>query len=291
MMQSMTGYGKAEKQFQNKNISVDIKALNSKQCDINMRLPQALRNKEIDLRKQINEGLYRGKISCTISYEETDENKAALFNKQVVKNYVNQIQEIAGDLSLNFDQELLRTALLMPESLVKEDEEISKEEFQMVKKVLEEAITDLIDFRKQEGEAIKNDLSSRIDLLKNYISEISKTEEARLEKVRERLHSKLRELKENYELDENRFEQEVVYYIEKFDITEEKVRLKNHFDYFNEILEDDNPNGKKLVFITQEIGREINTIGSKANDSGLQKIVVQMKDELEKIKEQLMNVL
>jgi uncharacterized protein (TIGR00255 family) len=287
----MTGYGKAEKQFQNKNVSVDIKALNSKQCDINMRLPQVLRNKEIELRKQINEGLYRGKISCTISYEETDEKKAALFNKQVVTNYVNQIREIAGDLSLNFDQELLRTALQMPESLVKEDEEISKEEFQIVKKVLEEAITDLIGFRKQEGDAIKKDLSARIVLLKSYLTEISNTEEARLEKVRERLHNKLGELKENYDLDENRFEQEVVYYIEKFDITEEKVRLKNHFDYFNEILEDDNPNGKKLLFITQEIGREINTIGSKANDSGLQKIVVQMKDELEKIKEQLMNVL
>lgn len=291
MMQSMTGYGKAEKQYQNKKISIEIKALNSKQCDINIRLPQNIRNKEIEMRKVLTEQLNRGKISCSVYYEVTDESRAALINHQVVKSYVNQIQDIASDLSLNFDQELLRTALQMPESIEKTEEELSEEEFKVIKSIMEKAIQDLVSFREQEGEALKNDLRERLELLKRYLSEIGNTEENRIERLKERLNNKLDELKGNYDIDENRFEQEVIYYIEKLDITEEKVRLKNHFDYFMELIQEDKPMGKKLNFLSQEIGREINTIGSKANDSDMQKIVVQMKDELEKIKEQLMNVL
>ncbi|MGM0496449.1 MAG: YicC/YloC family endoribonuclease [Bacteroidota bacterium] len=291
MLYSMTGYGKAEKSYQNKKISVELKSLNSKYCDINVKIPYHLREKELEIRKVLNNQLQRGKINCMLAQEVSDEEKASTINSPVVKNYVKQIQEISKDINLEFSPELLRAALQMPEALEKYEEELGEEEWNTIFDTLQNAIDDLNSFRKQEGEAMEKDFEERIGIMSKYLKDLEPFEQRRIDKVRERLHEKFTELKGEYDIDENRFEQEVVYYLEKFDITEEKVRLQNHFDYFLEMMKQPVASGKKLNFIAQEMGREINTIGSKASDMDIQKIVVQLKDELEKIKEQLMNVL
>ena len=291
MLQSMTGYGKAEGNYQNKKITIEIRALNSKQSDINIKLPPALKEKEIELRKKIGEYLGRGKISCMVFYEIQGKEQAATLNHSVVKSYIKQIRRISEDMRIGFDSRLLQTALQMPEAFEKEEEELNPEEWNVIWNTMEEALNEVVHFRKQEGQSIENDFRERMDMLKHYLQQIDPHEKARVERIREKLQEKLNSYRNNFEVDQNRFEQELVYYLEKFDITEEKVRLDNHFSYFRELLTQQEPVGKKLNFLTQEIGREINTIGSKSNDFEMQRLVVQMKDELEKIREQVMNVL
>lgn len=291
MLQSMTGYGKAEKNYASKTISIEIKSLNSKHCDINVKLPYFLREKELEIRKHLNERLIRGKISCLVDQQYEGEEKASTINQSVVRNYVRQIRELTDELDVSLGGELLRTALQMPDSLQKEDDELEQEEWRMIYETVDNAIDELEVFRQQEGKAIESDFESRIEKLSNYLKDLEKFDEGRIEQVRTKIKERFNELKNEFEVDQQRFEQELVYYLEKMDITEEKVRLENHFNYFLEIMKHKESAGKKLNFVAQEIGREINTIGSKANDAGIQKTVVQMKDELEKIKEQLMNVL
>ncbi|MFO8234790.1 MAG: YicC/YloC family endoribonuclease [Bacteroidales bacterium] len=291
MLLSMTGYGKADAEYADKTISVEIKALNSKYCDISMKLPSYLREKELELRKKISQELQRGKINCVIEPQYKAEENAADINKTVVRNYMHQISELSEEMNIPLSGDLLRTALQMPEAFTREEEELTDEEWQKVIQVMDKALSKLSDFRQQEGRAIEKDFKERIAILSSYIEKIEKLDNGRFDRVKERLHNRFNEIKHDYEIDQKRFEEELVYYLEKFDIAEEKVRLKNHFDYFMEIMDEHNSEGKKLNFVAQEIGREINTIGSKANDAGIQKIVVKMKDELEKIKEQLMNVL
>jgi len=291
MLLSMTGFGKAEKSYTNKTISIEIKSLNSKNCDVNVKLPYSLREKELDIRKQISQQLQRGKISCLIEQQYENEDKASTINKPVVRNYIRQIRELTDEMNIPIGDELLKIALQMPDSLQKEDEEVDEDEWKVVSETLTEAMSELEVFRQQEGDAIEKDFNSRIDLLSKYLKEIDKSDQGRIERIKERLNERFNEIKNDYEIDQQRFEQEVVYYLDKLDITEEKVRLDNHFNYFLETMQQQKIAGKKLNFVAQEIGREINTIGSKANDPDIQKYVVQMKDELEKIKEQLMNVL
>lgn len=291
MLYSMTGFGKAEKNYHNKKISVEIRSLNSKHCDINVKIPYHLREKELEIRKIISNQLQRGKINCFLMQEISDEEKASLINDKVVKNYVKQIREITEEMHLEFGQELFRAALQMPEALEKHEEELDEKEWKIIYQTLMEAIEDLNVFRNQEGEAMKNDFRNRIDVMSGLLKEIAPYETDRINKVKEKLSDKFKEIQGDYDIDAYRFEQEVVYFLDKMDITEEKVRLENHFQYFLEMLDQPQSAGKKLGFIAQEMGREINTIGSKANDMNIQKIVVQLKDELEKIKEQLMNVL
>ena len=289
MLLSMTGYGKAEKSYTNKTYSIEIKSLNSKYCDINVKLPYLLREKELEIRKYINQRLQRGKISFLIEQHFEGDEKASSINQKVVRNYVRQIKELSDELEIPLSGELLRTALQMPDSLQREDEELEDEEWRVVKDAMDNAIQELEVFRKQEGQALEKDFKKRIQNISGFLEEIEKYDQGRIEKMKERLKERFNEVRNNFEIDQQRFEQELVYYLEKMDITEEKVRLQNHFNYFLDTIESQSA-GKKLNFVAQEIGREINTIGSKANDSDIQKYVVQMKDELEKIKEQLMNV-
>ncbi len=291
MLQSMTGYGKAEGSYQNKNITIEIRALNSKQSDINIKVPPVLREKELELRKKIGGKLDRGKINCMIAYEVSGKEQAATLNNPVIKSYIKQIKRISEDMRVEFDSRLLQAALQMPEAYENEEQELDEQEWQVVWETLGEALDEVVRFRKQEGEAIEKDFHGRIGQLEAYLQEIEPYEEARQEKIREKMHEKLKAYLSNFEVDQNRFEQELVYYLEKLDITEEKVRLGNHFSYFRDLLAQEKPVGKKLNFLTQEMGREINTIGSKSNDFEMQRLVVQMKDELEKIREQVMNVL
>jgi uncharacterized protein (TIGR00255 family) len=287
----MTGYGKAEKSYQNKTITVEIRALNSKQGDVNMKLPSVLKEKELELRKRITERLERGKISCLVTYEITGQEQAPTLNNAVIKSYIKQIKRISEDLRIGFDSQLLQTALQMPEVIEREEEAPDEKEWEVLLQALDSALQETTEFREQEGSAIERDFRERMDGLEQYLEQIEPYENARVERIRERLQERLKAFRNDFEVDQNRFEQELVYYLEKLDITEEKVRLKNHLSYFRDLLEETNPVGKKLNFLTQEIGREINTIGSKSNDSDMQRIVVQMKDELEKIREQVMNVL
>ena len=291
MLQSMTGYGKAQKSLNNSRITAEIKSLNSKQCDINVRLPHLVREKELELRKMISEGLQRGKISCMISYEVSGEAQAAKLNTPVVKSYIRQIKRLSEDLSISFNADLFSTALQMPGAVEKEEEELDQDTWYLFRECVQEALDNCQDFRIQEGNALEKDFISRIGRLSAYADSLDPQENSRLEAIKKRLKDRLNEIKNDFEVDQYRFDQEVVYYLEKLDITEEKVRLRNHLDYFLETMKSEQAGGKKLSFVIQEMIREINTIGSKANDSDIQIKVVQMKDEVEKIREQLMNVL
>ena len=291
MLQSMTGYGRAEKSYQNKTITIEIRSLNSKQSDVNIKLPPVLKEKELELRKRISERLERGKISCLVTYEFTSQEQAPSLNNAVIRSYIKQIKRISEDLRIDFDSRLLQAALQMPDVIDREEGAPDEKEWEAVLQALEDALKEAVEFREQEGGAIERDFRERMDVLEQYLDQIEPYENARVEKVKERLQERLKALRNDFEVDQNRFEQELVYYLEKLDITEEKVRLKNHFSYFRDLLDEKNSVGKKLNFLTQEIGREINTIGSKSNDSDMQRIVVQMKDELEKIREQVLNVL
>lgn len=285
MIQSMTGYGKAIVQVPSKKITVEIKSLNSKNLDLNTRVPSAYREKELVIRTLLAKSLVRGKVDFNLYVEVTGETTTTKLNEAVVKEYMNQLRNVVGADEV----ELLKMAVRMPETLKTEREEIDEAEFKVILDAIEEALTNINSYRSDEGTVLENDFLMRSKKIAELLEEVITIDPQRIENVRERLHKAVSELKEN--VDENRFEQELVYYLEKYDITEEKVRLKNHLNYFNESIQSKDSNGKKLGFITQEIGREINTIGSKANFAPMQQLVVQMKDELEKIKEQALNVL
>ena len=299
MIQSMTGYGKVEFNLKNKNFIIEVKSLNSKTIDINLKIPAIYRSKEIVLRKILSEKLKRGKIELTIWCEKSQTNSSYKFDKELIRKYYNQIDSIKKEFetkskhlksffSNNID--LIPTILKMPDVLIKQDEKIEKEEWIEIEKNINHAVDKLITFREDEGNNLSEDIILRINLIKNHLSKMEAFESQRIEKIKSNINNKLVSL-ETQDVDQNRFEQELIYYLEKLDITEEKVRLNAHTNYFLESLGSEISNGKKLSFISQEIGREINTIGSKSNNSDMQKLVVQMKDELEKIKEQLLNIL
>ena len=281
----MTGYGKVVLELSSKTVRVEIRSLNSKSLDLNMRMPNEYRSKELKLRKIIGSRLNRGKIDVSL-YIETDKGEnSTKVNTQVVKDYMGQLKKISDGREID----LLKMAIKMPDSISIKKEEVNESEWSLILNAIEDALSRIENYRKDEGKALFNDFSNHINNINSLLQQVIETAPERVKKVREKLSKSVLDLKEN--IDQNRFEQELIYYIEKLDINEEKIRLKNHLDYFLQTLNQNQSSGKKLGFISQEIGREINTIGSKANYAPMQKIVVQMKDELEKIKEQLLNVL
>ena len=282
----MTGFGKSVEQLPSKKITIELKSLNSKSLDLNARIPSYYREKELSMRKLIASSLLRGKVDFSLYVEVTAEETSTVINKAVVTEYMNQMRHIEPSAD---DVELLKMAVRMPDALKTEREEIDESEYEVILKALKFAIKELNEYRTAEGKVLEEDFSLRINNISKLLNDVIDIDDERMVSVRERLRRALDDLKE--QVDENRFEQELIYYLEKFDITEEKVRLANHLNYFTKSLQSKDSNGKKLGFITQEIGREINTIGSKSNYAPMQQLVVQMKDELEKIKEQLLNVL
>ncbi|MEZ4793616.1 MAG: YicC/YloC family endoribonuclease [Gelidibacter sp.] len=285
MIQSMTGYGKSVIQLPTKKISIEIKSLNSKSLDLNTRMPSLYREKELEIRKLIATKLERGKVDFSLYMEITGEETSTQINKTVVKQYIKQLKEVVdGD-----ETELLKMAIRLPDAVTTERDEIDEDEWAQIAVEIDAALEKIHQYRLDEGKTLELEFFDRVKNISDLLEEVITMDPERIEGVRERLLKGVAELKEK--VDENRFEQELVFYIEKFDITEEKVRLKNHLDYFLKALKSEDSNGKKLGFIGQEMGREINTIGSKSNYAPMQKLVVQMKDELEKIKEQLLNVL
>jgi len=286
MIQSMTGFGKASLQLPTKKITVEVKSLNSKGLDLNVRMPSLYREMELGLRTQISTKLERGKIDFAIYIESTAEQTSTKVNVPVVKNYIAQLREVypAAD-----ETELMKMAIRMPDTLKTEREEIDENDWEQIQVIIEEALQNILNFRKDEGESLEKEFNLRIGNIRQYMTDALELDPERVQAIKDRLQTAISELKVN--VDENRFEQELIYYLEKLDITEEKVRLTNHLDYFLETIEGTEANGRKLGFITQEMGREINTMGSKSNHAQMQKLVVMMKDELEKIKEQVLNVL
>ena len=289
MIQSMTGYGKAELNLTNANFTIEVRSLNSKQIDANVKMSSIYRDKEIGLRKLLSEKLQRGKIELSIWRESSESNAKYTLNTELIKEYFSQIEGVANELNLN-SKDIMSSLLKMPEVLVKGEEQANDNEWEEIAKGVDIAIANILQFRLDEGKKLEEDITSRINILAGLLIEILPFASSRIEKVKKSLADKLAEI-DTKNIDENRFEQELIYYLEKQDITEEQVRLDAHLNYFIETMGADSPNGKKLGFIGQEIGREINTIGSKSSDAEMQKIVVQMKDELEKIKEQLLNIL
>lgn len=285
MIQSMTGYGKSIIELPQKKITVEIKTLNSKNLDLNIRVPSFYREKELEIRGMLSQQLVRGKVDFSIYIDTALGESNTTINKAVVNNYIDQLRNIAENTSEN----LLEVAMRLPDVLKSEREELDVEEWKDIEQAIQLAIAEVIKFRSDEGKVLQKDFSMRIKTIQSLSEKIVELDTLRLEKMREKLEKAIADLKQS--IDQNRFEQELIYYLEKLDITEEKVRLNNHLSYFLEELSHDTSNGKKLGFISQEIGREINTTGSKSNYAPMQKVVVQMKDELEKIKEQLLNVL
>jgi len=290
MIKSMTGYGKASCILAGKKITVEIKSLNGKQADIYMRLPQIYKEKEIEIRSLVISLLERGKIDLYLTIEETGGENAVNINKTLVKNYFREIKSLYEETGISMPEETLLHILKFPDVLTG-NENIQNEELELLKNTVSVACTLVDEFRKNEGRTLNNDLLQRIGLIVNMMSGIDPFEKERLGYIKNKLRNDLQEIADRVSVDENRFEQELIFYIDKIDFTEEKTRLKNHCDYFITTMEEGTANGKKLGFIAQEMGREINTLGSKANHSSIQQIVVQMKDELEKIKEQLLNIL
>ncbi|AXG73917.1 YicC family protein [Flavobacterium arcticum] len=285
MIQSMTGFGKASLQLPNKKVTIEIKSLNSKGLDLNVRMPSAFREMELTLRNRVAQALERGKVDFSMYIEVTGEETTTKVNAPIVKAYINQLREVVnGD-----ETELMKMAVRMPDALKTEREEIDEEDWNQIQDIIGQALENIRSFRVSEGEALEKDFKARINNIMSLMKETVGYDTERIENVKKRLQTAIDELKVN--VDENRFEQELIYYLEKMDITEEKVRLENHLNYFVETLSGNEANGRKLGFITQEMGREINTMGSKANHAQMQKLVVQMKDELEKIKEQVLNIL
>lgn len=288
----MTGFGKATLELENKKVSIEIKSLNSKQLDINTRIPNLYKEMDLVLRNEIKNKLERGKVELSIFIESVGNEKETKINKPIVESYHKQLTELSKDLGISITHEpLLQTILKLPDALKVEYQEFNEEEWKLIFDGFLTAINGLIDFRMQEGEALQQDIFTRIGIIEKLLEEVTPFEGGRIETVKARINDNLKDFIEKQNVDKNRFEQEIIYYLEKLDITEEKVRLSNHCKYFIETATNDQSIGKKLGFIAQEIGREINTLGSKANDSNIQKLVIQMKDELEKIKEQLLNVL
>ncbi|MDO5523531.1 MAG: YicC/YloC family endoribonuclease [Bacteroidia bacterium] len=290
MIHSMTGYGKAVVELPHKKLTIEIKSLNSKQFDLFARIPMIYREKEIGLRNYLSKKLERGKIDLSLSVEYISKDVSATIDHTLLKQYHQEILSLAGELNISGPQDWFSTLLRLPDVMKQNTEELNDEEWAAIEKAVEKAVNELIDFRIQEGEMLKKLLAEKIAGIRQLLQNTEPYEDERLEKIKSRIYDGLAAL-DNKEYDTNRFEQEMIYYIEKLDVNEEKTRLTNHLDYFIETLNDQKSQGKKLGFIAQEMGREINTLGSKSNHSDMQRLVVQMKDELEQIKEQILNVL
>jgi uncharacterized protein (TIGR00255 family) len=282
----MTGFGKATLQLPTKKITVEIKSLNSKGLDLNTRMPSVFREMELGIRNQLSARLERGKIDFSLYVEITGEETSSKINVPIVRGYINQMKAVIPNAD---ETELMKMAVRMPDALKTERDEIDENEWKKIQTVIDEALENIAQFRKDEGVSLEREFLHRIANIMTLMNNAVSYDAERIETVKTRLRNALDELKEN--VDENRFEQELIFYLEKYDITEEKVRLENHLNYFIETIAGTEANGRKLGFITQEMGREINTMGSKSNHTEMQKLVVMMKDELEKIKEQVLNVL
>lgn len=292
MIKSMTGFGKATVDYGTKKVIVEVKSLNSKQLDINLRTPSLYKEKDIEIRNMIKNVLERGKVDMYIYFDNAEDEKDVAVNQSVVKQYYNQMLEVSSSLGIEIDKgELLQTVMRFPDTMQVKMDELDEEAWNALKSAIEKALADVDQFRIQEGKVLIADILKRIDMIKSLSAEVPQFEKQRVVTIKQRLQDKMKEWCEIKNIDENRLEQEIIYYLEKLDITEEKVRLANHCKYFIETVGEEEAPGRKLGFIAQEIGREINTMGSKANDHDIQKLVVRMKDELEKIKEQSLNVL
>lgn len=292
MIKSMTGFGKTTVEVNNKKIIIEIKSLNSKQFDMNLRMPPLYREKEMEVRALVKEQLDRGKIDMIIYFDNAETGKNGSINRPVVIEYFHQLVEISEQLGMEPDKNgLLQTVMRFPDTLQVKTEELEEEEWQALCDGINQALTAINNFRLQEGQALAKDIRHRVLLIQELASQVPPFEQQRIVSIRQRLQEKINEWTDITNIDQNRLEQEIVYYLEKLDITEEKVRLANHCKYFLETIEKEDAPGRKIGFIAQEMGREINTLGSKANDHDIQKLVVLMKDELEKIKEQSLNIL
>lgn len=290
MIQSMTGYGKKTIQLPTKKITLEIKSLNSKNLDLNVRIPSYYKEKELEVRKTISTHLRRGKIDFSIYVEMTADESLTSINSALVRNYMQQLRNILQSGVTN-DVELLQMAVRMPDALKTEREELDEAEWEIISNGISEVIEKLIDYRTEEGKAMDADFRKSIATISDLLEEVKTLDTERLSAIRTRLDKAIEEIKSKNQVDRNRFEQEVLFYLEKMDINEEKVRLASHLDYFLKTMDSTESNGKKLGFISQEMGREINTTGAKANFAPMQKLVIQMKNELEQIKEQVLNVL
>ena len=288
MIQSMTGYGKSVLQLPTKKVTIEIKSLNSKNLDLNVRIPSYYKGKELAVRKKLASALVRGKVDFSIFVEMTADETSTTINKGVVKEYIQQLRNVV-QTGTSDDVALLKMAISMPDALKTEREELDENEWNLINQNIDKAVKEIVQYRTDEAASLEVDFKERIVNIKKYLEEVKALDADRIENVKTRLQKAIDDLK--VDTDENRFEQELIYYLEKLDINEEKVRLANHLDYFLETLATPDSNGKKLGFIVQEMGREINTTGSKANFAPMQKAVIQMKNELEQIKEQILNVL
>ena len=291
MIKSMTGYGKAECELPHKKVTVEIKSLNSKQLDVNTRISGIFREKDIEIRRTISDRLIRGKIDFILYVESLGDETNSNINSAVVKSYYSQLTVISNELGLPADERLLQVIMGLLDAVKTEREELEESEWEQITKTIEKAIAGLDKFRKQEGQILKTDIVQNIEQITQLLDQIEPFEKERVAKVKERIYEGLKELSSTEQVNENRLEQEMIFYLEKLDVNEEKVRLRNHCSYFLQTLELDEAVGKKLGFIAQEIGREVNTLGSKANHSEMQKLVILMKDALERIKEQSLNIL
>ncbi len=291
MLKSMTGFGKAECEISGLKISIEIKTLNSKQFDTLIRLPNSYKQKEMDIRTLLLKKLERGKVELNLSLDQSKSSENYSINKILAKKYFEEVYLLSKELSLKPDENIISTLLKLPDVLQSEEHELDENEWKQILLWVDDAATKCDTYRITEGHKLEADFRQRVGLIVGLLESISKFEVERISKIKAKFRKDLTDIIDKRKIDENRFEQEIIYYLEKIDITEEKVRLENNCEYFVQALNDKESNGKKLNFISQEIGREINTIGSKANDSNIQKLVVQMKDELEKIKEQLCNIL
>ena len=281
----MTGFGRAEDVFEGKKITVDVKSLNSKSFDLNIKIPLRYKEKEFEIRKILNDRIIRGKVDCYINIENLEESNDVKINKKLIDSYMNELRNIASDAP---EFEYLKMAVRLPDAITSRPDELTDGEWESLAKIVNNAVDKFEDFRKTEGKTLHKELEKNIKNIDKYLSEVIPFEEVRIQSVKERYQKSLKEF-EN--VDETRFYQEMAYFTEKLDIAEEKVRLTQHLKYYQEVMDNEDFNGKKLGFISQEIGREINTLGSKANHAEIQKLVVMMKDDLEKIKEQTLNVL
>ena len=291
MIRSMTGFGKTEFEVGNKKITLEIKSLNSKQLDINTRIPAMYREKDIEIRRLISETLTRGKVDFALYLDNLGTESTSRINAAIVKDYYRQLKTIHKELGLDVNESIMNSIMRLPETVKMVYDELDEAEWLEVRENLIKTLDDLNRFRDQEGLALKTDIVNNIQNILDLLSQVEPHETQRMENVKTKIMDSLNEMQQNGNIDKNRFEQELIYYMEKLDINEEKIRLANHCSYFTETMAENEPSGRKLGFIAQEIGREINTLGSKANESNLQRIVVQMKDNLEKIKEQVLNVL
>lgn len=290
MTHSMTGYGKSVAELPNKRITVEIRSLNSKQFDLSTRIPSMYREKELILRNMLSRQLERGKVDLTMNVDVINRDVTSKIDSKVLQQYYNELSHLTDEMGVAAPADWLSVLLRLPDVMKQESETLSDEEWLVIEKAIKEAVNELIGFRKQEGEMLEKVLTTKVESIRALLQEVSPFEADRIDKIKNRLYESLSSL-EGVEVDHNRFEQEMIYYLEKLDVNEEKTRLAHHLDYFIETLQDKNSQGKKLGFIAQEIGREINTLGSKSNHLEMQRIVVQMKDELEQIKEQILNIL